>query len=68
LEADILQLRDSGGCGRLFDEKVTKLRGEAGALGGVKAFYIADMQSMVEIDDVCSLYSGDACQPALSPS
>jgi hypothetical protein len=64
VEGSILKMRDNGGCGRLFDEKVKKLREEAGVLGGVKAFYVADMQSMVEIEDVCSLYSGDARLPA----
>lgn len=59
LDAEILRMREGGGLKREFDEKVKRLREEQG-VESVKGFYVADMQSMVELEDRCSLYSGAA--------
>ncbi len=58
LDAEILRMREGGGLKREFDEKVKRLREEG--VESVKGFYVADMHSMVELDDRCSLYSGEA--------
>jgi hypothetical protein len=67
VEAEILRSREAGGCRKIFDERVLRLKEEA--VEGLKGFYVADMHSMVEMEDLCSLYSGDmhSCSCNLHP-
>jgi hypothetical protein len=58
LESEIVLLKGQGGRRKVFDETVRKLREEV--VEEVKGFYVADMQSMVEMEDVLSLFSGDS--------
>jgi hypothetical protein len=58
LESEIVRLKGEGGRRKVFDDTVRKLREEV--VEEVKGFYVADMQSMVEMDDVLSLFSGDS--------
>ncbi len=58
LQSEIMRLKGEGGRRKVFDETVRKLREEI--VEEVKGFYVADMQSMVEMEDILSLFSGDS--------